>query len=158
MSRAGIGYDAHRFDPSRPLILGGIQIGNSPGLEGHSDGDALCHAIIDSILGASALGDIGQHFPEKLVELGASSLNLLKLAVQKVRDAGWLIENLDATIVAQAPRLSEYLMPIREEISKILEVDLSRVSVKVTSEDGLGYTGNREGILAIAVASLEVIQ
>lgn len=158
MSRAGIGYDAHRFDSSRPLILGGIQIGNSSGLEGHSDGDVLCHAIIDSILGASALGDIGQHFPEKSVELGASSLNLLKLAVQKVRDAGWLIENLDATIVAQAPRLSGYLMPIREEISKILEVDLSRVSVKVTSEDGLGYTGNREGILAMAVASLEVIQ
>ena len=158
MSRAGIGYDAHRFDSSRPLILGGIQIGNSSGLEGHSDGDVLCHAIIDSILGASALGDIGQHFPEKSVELGASSLNLLKLAVQKVRDAGWLIENLDATIVAQAPRLSGYLMPIREEISKILEVDLSRVSVKVTSEDGLGYTGNREGILAMAVVSLEVIQ
>lgn len=158
MSRAGIGYDAHRFDSSRPLILGGIQIDNSSGLEGHSDGDVLCHAIIDSILGASALGDIGQHFPEKSVELGASSLNLLKLAVQKVRDAGWLIENLDATIVAQAPRLSGYLMPIREEISKILEVDLSRVSVKVTSEDGLGYTGNREGILAMAVASLEVIQ
>lgn len=158
MSRAGIGYDAHRFDSSRPLILGGIQIGNSSGLEGHSDGDVLCHAIIDSILGASALGDIGQHFPEKSVELGASSLNLLKLAVQKVREAGWLIENLDATIVAQAPRLSGYLMPIREEISKILEVDLSRVSVKVTSEDGLGYTGNREGILAMAVVSLEVIQ
>ena len=155
MSRFGIGYDAHRFDSSRPLILGGVQITSASGLGGHSDGDVLCHSLIDAILGASALGDIGKHFPEEAVEYGSSSINLLKITAKKLHEDNWFIENVDATIVTQTPRLSDYLLPIRKEISKALAIDLNCVSVKATTEDGLGYTGNEEGILVLSVASVE---
>lgn len=155
MTRFGIGYDAHPLVDGRALVLGGVQIPHGRGLEGHSDGDVLTHALIDALLGAAALGDIGTHFPASAVVEGASSLEMLEQTASVVRAAGWRVGNVDATIVAQAPRLAEHITAMRTALAGALGMPLDDVSVKATTEDGLGYTGRAEGIAAMAVASLE---
>ena len=155
MSRFGIGYDAHPLVEGRALVLGGVHVPHDRGLKGHSDGDALTHAIIDALLGAAALGDIGAHFPADKVTEGASSVGLLERTAALVRAAGWRVGNVDATIIAQRPRLAEHIVAMRTAIATALGLPLGDVSVKATTEDGLGYTGRGDGIAAMAVASLE---
>jgi len=159
MTRFGIGYDAHPLMVGRPLVLGGVAVAFERGLEGHSDGDVLTHAIIDALLGAAALGDIGTHFPpgDPSVPEGASSIALLARAMAMVRDAGWQVGNVDATIVAQRPRLAEHIVAMRTAIADVLGSALGSVSIKATTEDGMGYTGSGRGMAAIAVASLESV-
>jgi 2-C-methyl-D-erythritol 2,4-cyclodiphosphate synthase len=154
--RIGIGYDVHPLVPGRKLVLGGTEIPFSKGLEGWSDADALTHAIIDALLGAAALGDIGQHFPSGELEYeGISSLMLLDKVVEKLEERGWGVVNIDATVVAEKPRLREYIDDMRENLSEILGVDIGRVSVKASTSNGLGYIGSGEGIAAYAVAMIE---
>ncbi len=154
--RNGIGYDIHPLVRGRPLILGGVAIPHSAGLEGHSDGDVLCHALIDALLGAAALGDIGQHFPpgdERYRD--ARSLDLLREAVALVTNAGYAIVNVDATVIAEAPRLSPHIDDIRASVAGALAIDAGSVSVKATTADGLGALGRGEGIAALAIALLD---
>ena len=155
MSRFGIGYDAHPLVEGRALVLGGVHVPHDRGLQGHSDGDALAHALIDALLGAAALGDIGTHFPPEKVSEGASSVGMLERTAELVRAAGWRVGNVDATIIAQRPRLAEHIVAMRTVIATALGLPLGDVSVKATTEDGLGYTGRGDGIAAMAVASLE---
>jgi 2-C-methyl-D-erythritol 2,4-cyclodiphosphate synthase len=154
MIRVGQGVDTHRFseDPTRPLVLGGVTVPGSRGLEGHSDADVATHALCDAILGAAGLGDLGRHFPDDPVTEGASSVALLASCCAMARAAGLVVGNADVTIVAEAPRLSAHL----EEMAALLSaVVLAPVSVKATTTDGLGAIGRREGILATAVVLLE---
>jgi 2-C-methyl-D-erythritol 2,4-cyclodiphosphate synthase len=154
--RIGQGIDIHAFSEGRPLILGGVEIPHGRGLAGHSDADALLHAIIDAMLGAAALGDIGGMFPPTDRRwAGASSRELLQLAYEHVRGAGYRLANVDATIVAQEPRLAPHVPAMRQAIAGVLEVDISVVSVKATTSDRLGFTGRGEGIAAFAVVLLE---
>lgn len=154
--RIGHGYDVHRFAPNRDLILGGVKIPFELGLLGHSDADVLLHAVSDALLGATALGDIGKHFPDTDPQYcGADSSLLLKKVVQMVREAGYRISNVDVTVLAQKPKLSGYIPQMRENLARVLELDLSRVSVKATTEEGLGFTGNMEGMACHAVCLLE---
>ena len=154
--RTGIGYDAHRLVPQRPLILGGVSIPSSKGLAGHSDGDVLRHAIIDALLGAAALGDIGKYFPsEDPRYAGISSLEMLSKANAILREDGWRVLNVDATIVAQSPKLAPYFQPMIQSIAACLGVEPARVSVKATTTDGLGFTGDSQGIACFSVASIE---
>jgi 2-C-methyl-D-erythritol 2,4-cyclodiphosphate synthase len=154
--RIGIGYDVHPLVAGRKLVLGGTEIPFSKGLEGWSDADALTHAIIDALLGAAALGDIGQHFPAGEPEYeGISSLMLLDKVVEKLEERGWGVVNIDATVVAEKPRLREYIDDMRENLSEILGVDIGRVSVKASTNNGLGFIGGGEGIAAYAVAMIE---
>jgi len=154
--RIGIGYDVHPLAPGRKLVLGGTEIPFSKGLEGWSDADALTHAIIDALLGAAALGDIGQHFPAGEPEYkDISSLMLLDKVVEKLEERGWRVVNIDATVVAEKPRLREYIDDMRENLSEILGVDIGRVSVKASTNNGLGFIGHGEGIAAYAVAMIE---
>ena len=158
MTRSGIGYDAHLLGPGPELVLGGVAIPYGRGLQGHSDGDVLAHAIIDALLGAAALGDIGAHFPPdgpNAVPQGASSIALLEQAMELVRAAGYRLENVDATIIAQRPALAPSLPAMRAALARALGADESRVNVKATTEDGMGYTGASAGIAAIAVAAIE---
>lgn len=149
--RIGTGYDVHRLVKDRKLILGGVEIPYEKGLLGHSDADVLLHAIMDALLGAAALGDIGEHFPDTDETWeGVSSLALLKLVKSMLEKNTFLIENIDATIVAQAPKMRPYIPQMRQNIADALEIDLSQVSVKATTEEGLGFTGNGEGIAAQA--------
>ncbi len=154
--RFGIGYDAHRLADGAPLVLAGVEVPFERGLEGHSDGDVAAHAIIDALLGAAALGDIGGHFREDdpTVPKGVSSMELLRRTAAMLSDAGWRVVNVDATIVIQRPRLAERITAMRTAVSAALGVDLSAVSVKATTEDGLGFTGTGEGVSALAVASI----
>lgn len=153
--RIGHGYDVHRLTEGRRLILGGVEIPYAKGLLGHSDADVLLHAIADALLGAAALGDIGLLFPDTdPAYRGADSRELLREVVRKVRAAGYRVGNVDATILAQAPKLRPYIDVMRERIGLILEIDPSRVSLKATTEEGLGFTGAGEGIAAHAVALL----
>ena len=156
MSRFGIGYDAHPLVLGRPLVLAGVPVPFERGLEGHSDGDVAVHAIIDALLGAAALGDIGTHFPpdDPTVPPGVSSLLLMERAVALVHERGWQVENLDATIVAQQPRLAGFAPAMRQAIAKTLGISIDRVNVKATTTDGMGFTGTGQGIAAYAVASL----
>ena len=155
MIRTGIGYDVHRFAPGRRLILGGLEIPHGQGLEGHSDADVLTHAIIDALLGAAALGDIGQHFPDTDERYkDADSLELLRSAVGLVRDQGFELANIDATIVLERPAVSPHRDQIRARISQALNVDVDRVSVKATRGEGMGFVGREEGAAALAVATL----
>ena len=150
--RIGHGYDVHRLVEGRDLILGGVSIPYTKGLLGHSDADVLLHAISDSLLGAAALGDIGKHFPDTDERYrGADSLALLGEVCKKVRELGFCIENVDATILAQAPKLAPHIEKMRKNIATALELDVSRVSVKATTEEGLGFTGEGLGIAAHAV-------
>jgi 2-C-methyl-D-erythritol 2,4-cyclodiphosphate synthase len=154
--RVGTGYDSHRLRPGRDLIIGGVRIDHPFGLDGHSDADVLTHAIIDALLGAAGLGDIGQHFPasEPRYE-GASSQDMLATAVRVVMEAGYRIVNVDSTVIAEEPRLQPHLGAMREQLAKSLDVDPKLVSVKATSPEGLGALGRKEGIAAQAVALIE---
>ena len=155
MFRIGIGYDSHRLIEGRPLILGGEIVPHSAGLKGHSDGDALCHAITDAILGAAALGDIGRHFPDTDPQYkDANSLGLLARAVSLVRDAGYAIENIDAVVLAERPKLAPHADRIRARLASTLGVEVGAVSVKGKTNEGMGEVGRSEGIAVHAVALL----
>jgi 2-C-methyl-D-erythritol 2,4-cyclodiphosphate synthase len=152
----GSGYDAHRLRPGRDLILGGVHIDHPVGLDGHSDADVLTHAVIDALLGAAGLGDIGRHFPETDPKYkGTSSVDLLQSAVHTLSDAGYRIVNVDCTVIAEAPRLQLHLGAMRAHLAKALDVELNAVNVKATSPEGLGALGRTEGIAAQAVALIE---
>jgi 2-C-methyl-D-erythritol 2,4-cyclodiphosphate synthase len=155
--RTGIGYDSHRFAPGRPLILGGIEIEDvEQGLAGHSDADVLTHAIIDALLGAASLGDIGLHFPDTDERYrDARSLELLDEVRALVWDRGLGIAHVDATVVCEAPRLGSYRDRIRETLAAPMGIEAARVSVKFTTNEGMGWIGRGEGIAALAVATLE---
>ena len=154
--RVGIGYDAHRLRPGRPLIIGGVRIDHPLGLDGHSDADVLTHALIDALLGAAGLGDIGQHFPASDPKYqGASSQDLLATAVRAVTKAGYRIVNVDSTVIAEEPRLQPHLGKMRTQLARSLDVDPDAVSVKPTSPEGLGALGRMAGIAAQAVALIE---
>jgi 2-C-methyl-D-erythritol 2,4-cyclodiphosphate synthase len=154
--RVGQGIDIHAFAEGRPLVLGGVAIPHPRGLAGHSDADVLLHAIIDALLGAAALGDIGGMFPSSDRRwAGASSRDLLALAFERLQKAGHRVGNVDATVVAQEPKLAPHLPAMRDVIAATLQVDVTRVSLKATTSDGLGFTGRGEGIAAFAVVLLE---
>ena len=154
--RIGHGYDVHRLVPGRKLILGGVTIPWELGLDGHSDADVLLHAIMDALLGASAMGDIGALFPDSDdAFLGISSLTLLQRVAEKLAEAGWQVVNVDATLVAQRPKVGPYRDTMRRNIAAALDIDLSQVSVKATTEEHLGFTGDGSGMAAHAVALLE---
>lgn len=155
MYRIGFGYDVHRLDEGRALILGGIEIPHHKGLLGHSDADLLTHAIIDAILGALAKGDIGQHFPDTdPAYKDAESLSLLKRVMEWVREEGFRINNVDATIVAERPKLAPHILPMREMLARVLQIALDQMSIKATTSEGLGFCGREEGMGAYAVVSL----
>jgi len=154
--RIGTGFDAHRLVQGRPLVLGGVEIPHSHGLEGHSDADALLHALCDAMLGALALGDLGKHFPPGDPQFkGANSAELLGAVVQMIHARGFRVVNTDATIIAEAPKLAPHIPQMRENLSRILQVPTDVISVKATTTEGMGYTGTREGIAAQAVVLLQ---
>jgi len=154
--RVGIGVDQHRFTPDRSLILGGVEIPHDQGLEGHSDADALTHAICDALLGAAALGDIGQHFPASDPQYAnVSSLVLLERVRQILTNKGWSIGNIDAVVVTEEPKLAPYLDAMIGRLTEILEIDRDRIHLKVTRPEGLGALGRSEGVWAQAVASID---
>lgn len=154
--RIGHGYDVHRLAQGRALILGGVTVPHLFGLMGHSDADVLTHVVIDALLGAAALGDIGQHFPDTNPRYcGASSLTLLGRVVDLLHREGYRVENVDSTIVAQAPKLAPWIPEMRQNLAKCMGVPISAVSVKATTEERLGFTGHEEGIAAHAVALIE---
>ena len=155
MSRVGLGFDSHAFDPGRPLVLGGVVISGSPGLSGHSDADVLSHAIADALLGAGRLGDLGTMFPADDRWRGASSLDILGVVATALRDEGVRIENVDATVIAQSPRLEPHRAEMGSSIAGALGVAAAEVSVKATTTDGLGFIGRAEGIAALAVALVD---
>jgi len=153
--RAGIGYDIHRLAADRRLVLGGVAIEHPTGLAGHSDGDVLLHALMDALLGAANLGDLGRHFPsDDPAYAGASSLGLLKRVGALIREAGFAVASLDATVIAQAPRLVPHIGAMRDAIAGALGIESGRVSVKATTNDGLGVVGSGEAIAALAIALL----
>ncbi|HET6782049.1 MAG TPA: 2-C-methyl-D-erythritol 4-phosphate cytidylyltransferase [bacterium] len=152
--RHGIGIDAHRLVMGRPLVLGGVRVPFQLGLQGHSDADALAHAVMDALLGAAGLGDIGQHFPQDAKYKDADSVGLLRVVVGKVRGAGWRVINVDAVVLAEAPRLAPYLEAMRGRLAEALELDPSGVNVKATTMEGMGAVGRGEGIVVHAVATL----
>ena len=153
--RIGHGYDVHRLTEGRKLILGGVDIPYEKGLLGHSDADVLAHAISDALLGAAALGDIGHLFPDNDDRFfGADSMVLLAEVCRVVREAGYEIENIDSTVLAQAPKLAPHIAAMRANIARACGVDISRISVKATTEERLGFTGSGEGMAAHAVALL----
>lgn len=153
--RIGQGYDVHKLVEGRKLILGGVDIPYEKGLLGHSDADVLTHALMDALLGACALGDIGQLFPDSdPAYAGADSLKLLDKVVELLGEKGFEAENVDVTVVAQAPKLAPYVLEMRENLARRLKVDMDRVSVKATTEEHLGFTGRGEGISAQAVCLL----
>lgn len=156
--RIGHGYDVHKFAANRKLILGGVEISYVKGLLGHSDADVLLHAIMDSLLGAAALGDIGKLFPDNDdAFLNADSLKLLEKTVEVLKENGYKIINIDSTVIAQKPKLKEYILPMRCQIAKACNLDIQSVSVKATTEEGLGFTGNMQGISAHAVCLIDEI-
>ena len=153
--RIGMGYDVHKLVEDRALIIGGVTIPYEKGLLGHSDADVLLHAIMDALLGAAALGDIGKHFPDSdPAYKGISSVRLLEKVGALLEEEGFLIENIDATIIAQAPKMRPYIDTMRENIAKALGIDVMQVNVKATTEEGLGFTGSGEGISAQAICML----
>lgn len=153
--RIGTGYDVHRLMEERKLIIGGVEIPYEKGLEGHSDADVLLHAIMDALLGAAAMGDIGKHFPDTDAEYkGISSLELLRRVGELLEEHCFLIENIDATIIAQAPKMRPYIDSMCENIAEALGIETEQVNVKATTEEGLGFTGAKEGIAAQAVCML----
>lgn len=153
--RIGMGYDVHRLVEGRELIMGGVKIPYEKGLLGHSDADVLLHAISDALLGAAALGDIGKHFPDSdPAYKGISSVILLEKVGELLAERGFLIENIDSTIIAQAPKMRPHIDTMRENIAKALALEVSQVNVKATTEEGLGFTGSGEGISAQAVCVL----
>ena len=158
MMRIGHGMDVHRLVEGRKLILCGVEVPHTLGLLGHSDADVATHALMDALLGAAALGDIGKLFPDTdAAYAGISSILLLERVAERLREAGYAVVNLDATVLAQAPKLAPYRERMRENLARALSLDASRVSVKATTEEGLGFTGEGLGIAAHAVALLERI-
>lgn len=156
MNRVGFGFDLHPLVAGRPLILGGVTVASEVGLDGHSDADVLTHAIGEALLGALALGDLGRHFPDTDPRYkGVSSLVLLGAVIDLVRSRGGRLVNVDATVLAQAPRLSPHLPEMAKQLAAVLGVPLEQVSVKAKSPEGLGLVGRREGIAAMAVVSVE---
>lgn len=156
--RIGHGYDVHRLVEGRPLILGGVIVPHEKGLDGHSDADVLAHTVADSLLGALALGDIGKHFPDTdPAYKGADSMQLLARCAELVKEAGYRLVNLDATILAQAPKLSPYIEQMRERLAETLSCDVGQVSVKATTEERLGFTGAGEGMACHCVCLLETM-
>jgi 2-C-methyl-D-erythritol 2,4-cyclodiphosphate synthase len=154
--RIGQGYDVHRLVEGRKLILGGVEVTYEKGLLGHSDADVLTHAIMDALLGAAALGDIGQLFPDNDARYeGADSLKLLQIVASRLCEKGWKIVNTDATVIAQRPKLMPYIPEMRSRIADAMGIDVSFVSIKATTEEHLGFTGRGEGISAMAVALIE---
>ena len=154
--RIGHGYDVHRLMEGRRLILGGVEIPFEKGLLGHSDADVLTHAIMDALLGAAALGDIGKLFPDSDPAYeGADSLKLLERVVEVLKENGYMVGNVDATVLAQRPKLAPHIPQMRERLARAMGTDMGRVSVKATTEEGLGFTGAGEGIAAHAVALIE---
>ena len=155
MIRFGIGYDVHKLAAGRKLILGGVEIEHELGLEAHSDGDVLIHAIMDALLGAAALGDIGQHFPGTAEFKDISSVELLKRVCAIIKEKNYSIGNVDSIVVAEKPKLAPYILQMRQKLAAVMQIDVDAVSVKATTEEGLGFTGTRQGIAAYAVVSLE---
>ena len=156
--RVGMGYDVHRLTEGRDLILGGVKIPYEKGLLGHSDADVLLHAIMDALLGAAALGDIGKHFPDTDEKYsGISSMKLLKHVAGLLEENLYIVENIDATIIAQKPKMRPHIAQMEENIASALGIERDRVNVKATTEEGLGFTGSREGISAQAICALEKI-
>lgn len=157
--RIGTGYDVHRLVEDRALIMGGVVIPYEKGLLGHSDADVLLHAIMDALLGAAALGDIGKHFPDSNEKYkGVSSMELLKEVKRMLDEELFIVENIDATIIAQRPKMAPYLQEMRENIAGVLQIDVSQVNVKATTEEGLGFTGEGLGIASQAVCLLENVR
>ena len=157
--RVGLGYDVHRLVENRKLILGGVEIPYDKGLLGHSDADVLLHAIIDALLGACALGDIGKHFPDTDNAFkGISSIALLEETGNLVFKAGYIINNIDATIIAQKPKMLPHIEHMRKNISKALDIDIDNINIKATTEEGLGFTGEMLGISSQSIASVENIK
>lgn len=153
--RVGMGYDVHKLVENRKLILGGVEIPHEKGLLGHSDADVLLHAIMDSILGALALGDIGKHFPDTDEKFkGADSMKLLEHVYNLIKEKGYVIGNLDATIIAQAPKMAPHIQNMRFNIARVLNTDIDNINVKATTEEGLGFTGNKEGISSQSICLL----
>lgn len=153
--RIGSGYDVHRLVEGRKLIIGGVEIPHNKGLLGHSDADVLLHAVMDALLGAAALGDIGKHFPDSDERYkGISSVLLLEKVGELLEENSYVIENIDSTIIAQKPKMAPYIQTMRENIAKALLIDVTQVNVKATTEEGLGFTGAEEGIAATSVALL----
>ena len=156
--RVGMGYDVHKLAEGRKLVLGGVEIPYEKGLLGHSDADVLVHAVMDALLGAAALGDIGKHFPDTDERYkGISSIILLKYVAELLDKEGYIIENIDATIIAQKPKLKEYRPQMVDNIAGALGIEKSRVNVKATTEEGLGFTGNGEGISSQAITLLTTV-
>ena len=156
MFRTGIGFDAHALAEGRPLVIGGVRIPHSKGLQGHSDADVLVHAVMDAILGALALGDIGEHFPDTEDEFeGANSLELLSRVQKMIEDKGYCCENLDSIIIAEKPKLKTYIGEMRENIASVLKINVDQLSIKATTTEHMGFTGREEGIVAQAIVLLK---
>ena len=156
MFRTGIGFDAHALAEGRPLVIGGVRIPHSRGLLGHSDADVLVHAVMDAILGALALGDIGQHFPDTEDEFeGADSLELLSHVQKMIEDKGYCCENLDSIIIAEKPKLKSYIGEMRENLASVLKINVDQLSIKATTTEHMGFTGREEGIVAQAIVLLK---
>ncbi|RBP44854.1 2-C-methyl-D-erythritol 2,4-cyclodiphosphate synthase [Garciella nitratireducens] len=154
--RVGMGYDVHQLVENRQLIIGGVLIPYEKGLLGHSDADVLVHAIMDSLLGAAALGDIGKHFPDTDFKYkGVSSLKLLSDVVNKIKKKGYQIKNIDGIIVAQKPKCAPYIQKMRENLVNTMKIDLNQINIKATTTEGLGFIGKQEGVACYAVALLE---
>ncbi|MBR44373.1 MAG: 2-C-methyl-D-erythritol 2,4-cyclodiphosphate synthase [Gemmatimonadetes bacterium] len=154
--RVGLGYDSHRFESGRPLILGGIKIPDHPGLAGHSDGDAITHALIDAILGAVSLGNVGTHFPpteERWKD--ADSTELLSNSVEVIDREGWMVVNVDLTVICESPQISLFAPEMKERLSDVLQVPLERISIKGKTNEGMGWIGESKGLAVHAVALLE---
>ena len=157
MFRTGIGFDAHALAEGRPLVIGGVRIPHSRGLLGHSDADVLVHAVMDAILGAMALGDIGEHFPDTEDEFeGADSLELLSRVQKMIEDKGYCCENLDSIIIAEKPKLKSYIGEMRENIASVLKINIDQLSIKATTTEHMGFTGREEGIVAQAIVLLKL--
>lgn len=156
--RVGMGYDVHKLVEGRDLIIGGVKIPHTLGLLGHSDADVLLHAIMDALLGAAALGDIGKHFPDTDPQYkGISSVKLLEHVAKLIAEKGYVVENIDATIIAQKPKMRPYITEMEQNIAKALGVDESQINVKATTEEGLGFTGTEQGISSQAICALTTI-
>ncbi len=153
--RVGLGYDVHKLVEGRKLIIGGVDVPHEKGLLGHSDADVLIHAVMDSILGALALGDIGKHFPDTDKKYkGADSMKLLEFVYNLINEKGYSIGNIDCTIIAQSPKMAPHIQNMRENIAKVLNTSIENINVKATTEEGLGFTGAKEGIAAQSICLL----
>ena len=156
MFRTGIGFDAHALSEGLPLVIGGVRIPHSRGLQAHSDADVLVHAVMDAILGALALGDIGEHFPDTEDEFeGANSLELLSRVQKMIEDKGYCCENLDSIIIAEKPKLKSYIGEMRENLASVLKINVDQLSIKATTTEHMGFTGREEGIVAQAMVLLK---